>query len=119
MSYAKAGVAVPVSQLRGASGRPVEPGKVVGAVPVQYVAVQYGDERGQLVKEIWLRVGEDYFKAPDAEGFVHRLRRIRDKQAAQIDALLSALSSTAEGGARLGDDVDVVSTLTVEEMGGQ
>jgi hypothetical protein len=107
------GVMVPVSQTRDQSQR-VTPGKVLSAVPISYVGVEYGNERGEVVKEVWLLVAGTYYRADNAEAFARSLRPIKDSHGAQVDALLSALTASYAD-LPAGDTVDVISRKTAEQ----
>jgi hypothetical protein len=114
MKFGKqAGVVVPTGQMRDPARR-VDPGKVVNSYPVQYVAVEYGNEYGEVVKEIWLQVGEDFYRADDAEAFTANLRPVKDGHARQVLAQLAALRASSDDLPQT-DAVDVVSKRTAAE----
>jgi hypothetical protein len=107
------GVVTPVSQMRDQSRR-VEPGRVLSAAPVQYVAVEYGNEFGEPVKEIWLQVGDNFYRADDAEQFTNNLRTVKEGHGKQVHAILASLRAQSEDLPST-DAVDVVSKQTAEE----
>jgi hypothetical protein len=85
------GVVVPQSQKR--SERKGEPNKVYAAVPATMVAVQYADGSGNLIKEFWYKVGDQYYIPPQAEQFASQLRSVKEGHAAQVNNLLAAYHS--------------------------
>lgn len=107
------GVVTPVGQLRDSSVR-VEPGKVLNVCPVTYLAVEYGNEYGVAVKEIWLQVGEDFWRADDAEAFTAGLRLVKATHANQVAARLAALQAR-DAALPKADVVDVISKQTAAE----
>lgn len=85
------GVVVPQSQKR--SEKKGEPNKVYAAVPAELVAVQYADAQGNLIKEFWYKVGDQYYIPPQAEHFASQLRSVKEGHANQVDNLLATYHS--------------------------
>lgn len=109
------GVTIPVGQRRSKRGvRRADPGQITGAAPVELVAVSYGNPEGVVVDELWLRVGEKYYRNPQtAESALSELRQVTDKVAAQLDAVRGVLSKRAQSSSAL---VDEAAGETVEEL---
>jgi len=87
------GVVIPQSQKRDETKG--EPGKVYVAIPAQLVAVQYADSRGQMIKEFWYKVGDQYYIPDGSEQFTSRLKAVKEGHAKQADTLLAAHSPSS------------------------
>lgn len=85
------GVVVPQSQKRDETRG--EPGKVYVAIPAQLVAVQYADSRGQMIKEFWYKVGDQYYIPDGSEQFTSKLKAVKDSHAKQASVLIAAHSA--------------------------
>ena len=100
------GVVVPQSQQRETQRG--EPNKVYAVVPAKVVGVQYADGTGQIIKEFWYQIGDQFYIPPEAERFASKLKLVKDSFADQAKTLLSAAEAPSSDVPQE-DIVDVVS----------
>jgi len=64
-------------------------GTVVACMPVEMFAVFYGDDSGRAKKTVFVRIGKDWYEAPNSEVWAAGLRPVLSKYTKQLDEIVA------------------------------
>ena len=109
------GVVIPQGQLRSAERR-VE-NKVFNAMPAEVVAVEYTNDHGEVIKDIWYKFGDQFYVHPDGETFTGALKSVKESYNAQALERYNANAVRINPAAAIPkeDSVDIVSQEIIDE----
>lgn len=63
--------------------------KIVQCLPIEMFGVVYGDDSGRAHRTVFVKMGTDWYEAPNSETWAGSLRPVLTKFAKQLDDMVS------------------------------